>query len=164
MKRTTKSLTLKLTRGALVAALYVALTYASFGFASGAIQLRVSECLCVLPLFMPEAIIGLTVGCALSNLLTGCVFWDILFGSLATLIGAALAYLLRGLPERLKWLATLPTILANAFIVPAVLIYAYGAPDSYFFLVFTVGIGEILGAGVLGSILYYSIKKGNFLF
>lgn len=161
MNRNSKSI-IMLTRAALVAALYVALTYLSFGFASGAIQLRVSECLCVLPLFMPEAIIGLTVGCILSNLLTGCVFWDIIFGSFATLLGATFAYLLRGLPERLKWMATIPTILSNALIVPAVLIYAYGAPDSYLFLMFTVGMGEIAGAGILGSILYYSMRKVKF--
>ena len=162
MKRRTNYLATRLTRGALIAALYVALTYLSFGYASGAIQLRISECLCVMPLFMPEAILGLTVGCILSNLITGCVFWDIVFGSLATLVGATLAYFLRFLPEKLKWMATIPTILANAFIVPAVLIYAYGAPESYWFLVFTVGLGEIAGAGVLGSILYYSVRKVNF--
>ena len=162
MKRRTNYLATRLTRGALIAALYVALTYLSFGFASGVIQLRVSECLCIMPLFMPEAILGLTVGCILSNLITGCVFWDIVFGSLATLVGATLAYFLRFLPEKLKWMATIPTILANAFIVPAVLIYAYGAPESYWFLVFTVGLVEIAGAGVLGSILYYSVRKVKF--
>ena len=85
-----KKSTLYLTRGALVTALYVALTYLAtlFGLSSGVIQFRFSEALCVLPIFMPEAVLGLTVGCLLSNIISGCVIWDIIFGTLATLIGA----------------------------------------------------------------------------
>jgi hypothetical protein len=63
------------------------------------------------------------------------------------------------LPEKFKWVCTLPTILANMIIVPFVLIYAYGAPDSYPFLMMTVGIGEIVCAGIGGSALYYILKK-----
>ena len=89
--------TKQLTRGAMIAALYVVLTYISFlcGLSSGAIQVRISEALCVLPAFFPEAIPALFIGCALANLLTGSILWDIIFGSLATLIGAFGAYLLR---------------------------------------------------------------------
>ena len=152
---------LYLTRGAMIAALYVALTYFSnlFGLANGAIQFRISEALCILPMFFPEAVPGLFIGCLISNLLANGVIWDIIIGSLATLIGAAGARLLIFLPERLKWLATLPTVLANMIIVPFVLIYAYGAPDSYFFLMMTVGLGEIVCAGFGGSGLYYILKK-----
>lgn len=161
MKRNTK--TLALCRGAIVAALYVALTYVSFvfGLSSGVIQLRLSEALCILPIFMPEAAIGLWVGCILANLLTSAAIWDIIFGSLATLIGAVGAYLLRKCPEKLKFATTLPTIIANAIIVPLVLIYAYGANDGYFFILTTVSLGEILSAGVLGTVLYYGMKKSN---
>ena len=157
----TKTQTLYLTRGALIAALYVALTYASalFGLASGTIQFRLSEMLCILPIFLPEAVVGLTVGCLLANILTGAVLWDVIFGTLATLIGAVGARLLRKLPERLKPIATLPTIFANALIVPFVLIFAYGAPDAYWFLFLTVGLGEAVCAGALGTCLYYSLKK-----
>jgi uncharacterized membrane protein len=155
--------TLYITRGALIAALYVALTYASalFGLSSGAIQFRISEMLCILPVFMPEAVIGLTLGCLISNLLTGSVIWDIIFGSFATLIGALGARILRKLPKRLMWLATLPTVFANAIIVPFVLIYAYGAKDAYLYLMLTVGIGEIVCAGIMGSVLYYTIRNKN---
>lgn len=150
-----------LTRGALVGALYVALTYLSalMGLSSGAIQVRFSEALCILPLFMPEAIPGLFIGCFIANLVTGGVILDVIFGSIATLIGAVGAYLLRKIPEKVKWLATLPTILANALIVPPVLIYAYGVEMAYPLIVLTVALGEIISCGVIGTMLYYSTKK-----
>ncbi len=156
-----KKITLYTARGALVGALYVVLTLVSsmFGLSSGVIQFRISEALCILPIFMPEAIPGLFIGCALSNLIAGGVFWDILFGSIATLIGAILARVLRKLPDKYIWLATLPTVFANAFIVPFVLIYAYGAPDSYLFIAFTVFIGEAVCATGLGTALYFALKN-----
>ncbi len=155
--------TLYLTRGALIAALYVALTYvaALCGLSSGVIQFRISEALTILPIFLSEAIPGLTIGCIIANLISGSVFWDIVFGSLATLIGAVGARIIGRMATKHIWLATLPTVLANALIVPPVLIYAYGVPDAYFYLVLTVGIGEIVCAGILGSVLGYTIKKTN---
>lgn len=149
----------RVARGGLIAALYVALTYLSmaFGLSGGVIQFRLSEALCILPIFLPEAVPALTVGCLLANLLTGCAPWDIVFGAVATLIGAAGAYLIgkRAAP----WVATLPTILSNALIIPLVLIYAYGAEGGYAFFMLTVGIGEIVCAGVLGAILAAVLKK-----
>ena len=109
----------KMTRGALIASLYVALTYVAsvFGLSSGVIQFRISEALTILPVFMTEAIPGLFIGCIISNLMTPGVHpLDIAFGSVATLIGALLTYLLRRLPEKFKWIATLPPILSNAII------------------------------------------------
>ncbi len=160
-----KHTTIYLTRGALIAALYVSLTYASslFGLSSGAIQFRLSEMLCILPVFMPEAVVGLTLGCLIANLLTGAVVWDIIFGSLATLIGAVGARLLSKLPDKFLWVATVPTVISNAVIVPFVLIYAYGAPDAYPYLMLTVGVGEVVCAGFLGSLLCYALKKSKFL-
>jgi uncharacterized membrane protein len=153
--------TIALTRSAIIAALYVALTYVSAlcGLSSGVIQFRISEALCILPLFFPEAVAGLTLGCLLANLLTGAAPWDLVFGTLATFIGVFLTRLMRALPERIKWLATLPTILSNAIIIPFVLIYAYGVPDSYWFLFATVGLGELVCAGFVGSALYYVLRK-----
>ena len=158
MKRNTASY---VTRGALISALYVALTYASslIGIASGVIQFRISEMLCILPIFMPEAIPGLALGCFLANLMTGAVIWDIIFGATATLIGAVGARLLRKIPEKVKFIATLPTLFSNAIIVPLVLIYAYGVPDAYTYLMLTVGIGELVCATVGGTVLYYTLKK-----
>ena len=145
----------------MIAAMYVALTYLAFlcGLSSGVIQFRISEALCLLPIFLPEAIIGLTVGCVISNLITGAVFWDILFGSLATFIGAIGARLLRKLPDKIIFIATLPTLLANAVIVPFVLKFAYGIEGGYWFFFLTVGLGELVCATIGGTVLYFGFKK-----
>lgn len=155
--------TLYLTRGAMIAALYVALTWlcSMVGLSSGVIQFRVSEAMCILPIFLPEAVPALFVGCLISNLIAGGVVWDVIFGSVATLIGAVGARLMKNLPPRLAWLATVPTVLANAVIVPFVLIYAYGATDAFWFIALTVAIGEIVCAGVGGSMLYGLIRKSG---
>ena len=138
-------------QAALIAAIYVVLTYfvSAFHLASGAIQVRISEALTVLPFFTPAAIPGVTIGCFLSNLLTGCLPMDVLCGSLATLIGAVGSYLLR----KYKWLVPLPPVVANTLIVPYVLAYVYGAEGTIPFFMVTVGIGEVISCYVLGSIL-----------
>ena len=159
-----KNSALFLTRGAIIAALYVVLTYLSslLGLSSGVIQLRISEALCILPIFFPEAVPGLYVGCIISNIIAGANPFDIIFGSLATLLGAIGARLLRKLPDKLMWIATLPTIVANALIVPPVLIFAYGATDAYWFIVLTVFIGEVVCAGIVGYLSYFALKKSGF--
>jgi len=123
------------------------------------IQFRISEMLCILPMFFPEAVLGITVGCIISNLVTGCVIWDIVFGSLATLIGALGARLMRKIPEKLAFLATLPTLLANAIIVPFVLMLAYGAEGGYWYFFLTVALGEFVCATVGGTLLYCGLRK-----
>ncbi len=146
------------TQAALIAAHYVVLTYlaAAMGLSSGIIQIRFSEALTILPYFMSSAVPGLFVGCILANLLTGCALWDIVFGSIATLMGAVITYLLR---DKNKFLAPVAPILSNTIIVPFVLKYVYGMSGGlpYFFL--TVFIGEVLSCGVLGMILLYSLEK-----
>ena len=152
-----KNKTLQLTRAALIAALYVILTFLAqlFGLASGVIQFRLSEILTGMPLFYKEAIPGLWVGCVLANLLTGCALWDIVFGSVATLLGALGTYYLG---RKKPLLGPLFPILANMLIVPAVLQHVYGAPDSYWYLMATVGIGEIVCCGLGGMLLYRAYK------
>ena len=152
-----------LTQAAMIAALYVVLTYIAnlFGLASGVIQIRLSEMLCILPVFTPAAIPGLFIGCLLSNILTGCVIWDILFGSLATLAGAIGTYLLRNH----KFVFTLPPVAANMIVVPLVLQYAYGVPDAVWYLAVTVGAGEVISVCILGMLLYkvlYRQRKAIF--
>ena len=141
----------------LVFALYVVLTYVFSAFASGVIQVRVSEALTILPAFTPAAIPGLVIGCLLSNTLTGCVLLDIIFGSVATLIGALGSYALR----RHTWLVPIPPIVSNMIIVPFVLRFAYGATDAFPFMIATVGAGEIISCYLLGMILYGALKKVN---
>ena len=146
-----------LTQAAMIAALYVVLTFLAnaFGLASGVIQVRLSEMLAILPYFTPAAIPGVYLGCVLANVLTGGCLLDILLGSLASLIGALGAYLLRSN----MWLVPLPTILANALIVPFVLIFGYGVPDVWWYLVLTVGAGEVVSCGILGMVLLSALKK-----
>ena len=158
-----KKSALFLTQAAMIADLYVVLTYIAnlFGLASGVIQIRLSEMLCILPVFTPAAIPGLFIGCLLSNILTGCVIWDILFGSLATLAGAIGTYLLRNH----KFVFTLPPVAANMIVVPLVLQYAYGVPDAVWYLAVTVGAGEVISVCILGMLLYkvlYRQRKAIF--
>ena len=141
----------KLTRAALIAALYVVLTLAiaAFGLASGAIQVRISEALTVLPFFTASAVPGLAVGCLLANILTGAALPDVIFGTLATLLGAIGTRLLR----RHRILCTLPPVIANVLIIPPVLHFAYGIPGGIPFFMLTVGAGEIISCVILGQLL-----------
>ncbi len=144
--------TLMLTNAGMIAALYVVLTVlaAQFNLANGAIQVRFSEALTILPVFTVAAVPGLTVGCILANLLTGCAAWDVVFGSLATLIGAVGTRLLRQRPL----LAWIPPVISNAAIVPVILMKVYGVEDAWWFLVLTVGAGELISCGLLGLLLW----------
>jgi len=146
-----------LCEASLIAALYIVLTYLAnmLGLANNAIQVRFSEALTILPYFAQSSIPGLFVGCLLSNILTGCALPDIIFGSLATLIGAVGTYLLR---KKNKYLSPLPPIVANAIIVPLLLKYAYGVEPLWFSFV-TVTAGEIISCGILGIILLNALYK-----
>ncbi len=142
---------------AIIAALYVVLTYlaSALGLANFAVQVRFSEALTILPLFTSAAIPGLFAGCILANILTGCALWDVVFGSLATLLGALGTHFLR----KHKILATLPPIIANTIIVPFVLLNVYNLEGTYWFFALTVCLGEIISCGILGTLLRKSLKK-----
>ena len=156
MKETKHQSVLFLAQGAMIAAIYVVLTLVFAPFSYGEVQVRISAALTILPLFTPAAIPALFVGCLISNILGGCVLPDIIFGSLATLIGAVGTYMLR---RQNKFLAPLPPIIANALIVPFVLRYAYQVPLPIPFMMLTVGIGEVISCGVLGMILHTALNK-----
>ncbi|MBO5454260.1 MAG: QueT transporter family protein [Clostridia bacterium] len=147
-----------LTKAAVIAAIYVVLTFVSaiFGLSNGVIQVRISEALTVLPYFLPEATAGLFIGCIIANTLTGCALWDVIFGSIATLIGAWCTSKLKN-----RWLLPLPPVISNAIIVPFVLQYVYGATESWLFITATVAAGEIISCGILGQILYSLIDKNK---
>lgn len=175
-----------LTQAALIAALYVVLTEISniFGLASFAVQIRFSEALTILPFFTPAAIPGLFVGCIISNLLVSANIFDIIFGSLATLIGAFLTYFIgkatsgknannktdafdvtSTIPtskswykKTAAWLAPIPPIAANTLIIPFVLKYAYGYEPLWLFFL-TVFAGEFISCGILGMPLLFLVKK-----
>ena len=145
-----------LTQSAMIAALYVVLTVMFQPISFGDMQVRIAEALTVLPAFTPAAVPGLFIGCLSGNLLGGAILPDIIFGSLATLLGALFTYLLR---KQSKFLAPLPPIFFNTLIVPFVLRYAYkiNLPILYFML--TIGIGEVISCGILGLILYTALQK-----
>lgn len=151
-------------QAAMIAAIYVALTMVSSmaGLASGTIQVRISEALCILPVFIPAAIPGLWIGCFLANLLTGGILLDVVCGSIATLIGALGTYLLR----KHKILCTIPPVIANMVIVPFVLKYGYGLVVEYkgvdwtlLFNAVTVGIGEVITCIFIGGLLLRVLAK-----
>ena len=150
-----------ITQAAAIAALYVVLTLLAnaLGLANYAVQVRFSEALTILPFFTPAAIPGLFVGCLLSNFLCGSILWDIVFGSLATLIGAVGTYLIRKkLPD---WCACIPPIVANTIIIPFILAYAYKFEGGVPFFMLTVGAGEVISCGLLGTILLTVLKKNR---
>lgn len=151
-------------QAAMIAAIYVVLTFVAnaFALANYAVQVRFSEALTILPYFTPAAIPGLFIGCLLSNILTGCALPDIIFGSLATLLGALGTYAL----SRWKWCAPICPIISNTIIVPLVLIYGYGllieglsVLQCFGYYCLTVGAGEIISCGILGMILLFALEK-----
>lgn len=145
-----------LTHAAATAAIYTVLTViaAGFGLANGAVQVRFSEALTVLPFFTPAAVPGLAVGCLISNIVTGCALPDIIFGTLATLLGALGSHALR----RNRFLVSLPPILANTIIIPFVLSYAYHIPGGIPYFMLTVGAGEVISCLLFGQILLTALS------
>ena len=145
-----------ITQAAMIAAIYVVLCVAFEPISYGAIQTRIAEALTILPFFTPAAIPGLFIGCFIANLLGGGIILDVVCGSIATLIGAVGTYLLR---KKSKYLACLPPIIANVLIVPWVLKYGYGEPFGIPFLMGTVGLGEILTCGIMGTALVMVLQR-----
>ena len=155
-----RSSALRIAQGAAIAALYVVLTLIFAPISFGEMQVRISEALTILPMFTPAAIPGLFVGCVLGNLLGGAIVWDVVFGSMATLIGAVGGYLLR----KNRWLVPLPTVLANAIIVPFVLRYGYGVELPVALMMVYVAVGEIVSCYGLGQLLATVLMKHRNLF
>lgn len=145
-----------MTQAAMIAAIYVVLTFVFKPISFGEVQVRIAEALTILPVFTPAAIPGLFVGCILGNTLGQAALPDILFGSLATLIGAFGTYMLRNKPPVI---ATLPPIIANTIIIPFVLYYAYGVPIAIPFLMLFILAGELVSCMGLGLLLHKAIGK-----
>lgn len=142
-------------QAAAIAAVYVVLTVLFAPISFGEIQIRFAEGLTVLPYFTPAAIPGLFIGCIIGNFMGGAIPIDILFGSIATLIGALLSYTLR----KHKFLVPLPPIAANTLLVPFVLYYGYGINLPIPFLMLTIGIGEVVSCGVIGLVLLFALDR-----
>ena len=146
-----------ITQGAVIAAMYVVLVLIFDTFSFGPIQFRIAEMLTIMPYFTPAAIPGLFVGCLIANIIGGGLIWDIVFGSIATLIGAIGSYLVR----KNKWLVPLPPIISNMVIVPFVLKYAYGYDGLLVYFMFTVGLSEIIVCGIIGMALLTVMAKNR---
>jgi len=144
-----------ITEAGIIAALYTVLVLI-FSFSSfGPIQFRIAEALTILPYFTPAAIPGVTIGCFLSAVLTAADPMDMIFGSLATLIAACISYAVR----KHKFLVPIPPIVVNALVIPFILKFAYGDAQSIPFMMLTVGAGEIVAVGVLGTLLLVALEQ-----
>ena len=153
---------------AVIAAAYVALSFvsAAFGLAFGPVQLRLSEVLCVLPVFTPAAIPGLFVGCIVSNILSFSPL-DILFGSLATLIAAVLTRAFRNIRFKdIPLLSLFPPVIVNAVIVGTE-IAVFFMPNEAFLPAFLINavqvfLGQMIVCYVFGIPFYFAMKRVRF--
>lgn len=142
-----------ITRSAVIAALYAALTLLLYPISFGAVQFRVSEALTLLPIVMPEAIPGLFIGCLLSNIIGSATPWDIIFGSLATLLAAILTYATR----RNKILAAAWPVVCNTVIVGLVLAFTLNLPVGL--TMAEVGLGELAVVYTVGMVMLAALKR-----
>lgn len=153
--------TLFICQAGIIAALYVALTFVFAPISFGAVQVRIAEALTILPIFTPAAIPGLFVGCLIGNFLGGGIILDVIFGSIATLLGAIGTYLLR---KKNPIFGTIPPIVANTLIVPFVIKFAYADEMALPLIMLMILGGEVLSCGVLGGMLGLSLKKTKLAF
>lgn len=160
----------RLCRSAVIAALYIVLTYA-FGMLSsqGFLQIRPAEALCILPLFYAEAIPALYVGCMLANIISLFGIYDVFFGSLATLFAAICTYLVgrifRNAFARIS-LGGLFPILLNAFLIPLIIVLLYGdvggyetATIAYWAYFASLFCTQAIWVYALGAPLYFFVDK-----
>ena len=160
----------KLVRCGLVAALYVVLCLALQPLSYGAVQVRVAEALCLLPVFGTEYILGVVLGCFLANLL-GSTIVDVIFGTLATLLACLVTYRLRNIRFKgLALAASLPPVLFNAVIIGIEIAVMFPDPSSSapIWLAcitngISVGIGELISCTVLGVLLVKIIESNTAL-
>lgn len=146
-------------RNALYTAIYVVLCIAFAPISYGMVQVRISEALCILPIFDEFAIISVTFGCFLANIFNGSVI-DAIFGTLATFIGLLL---IKFIKKDNFFLKLLPTILSNTIIIPFVLKYGYGLIEvPIIIFAIYIAIGEVIAVYILGYLLYKALQKFYF--
>ena len=147
--------TRRLVRGAVIAAIYAVLTLLLQPISYGAIQIRFSEALTLLPILMSEAVPGVTLGCLLANVLGGSMLPDIVFGTLATFLAAVATRRLR----QNFWLAAAMPVIANGLIVGAVVHFCYAPEMALPLCMLTVALGEAVACFVVGPLLIAARKK-----
>ena len=146
----------QLALNALYISLYVILTIMLQPFSYGPIQVRISEALCILPLYDKLSVISITLGCLLANAYNGNIY-DIIFGTLATFLGLILTYKLR---KKNFFVATAPTLISNAIIIPFVLKYGYGLSDIVVYVeALFILLGEALSVYLVGYLIRPLLEK-----
>lgn len=161
----TNNATIYLVQGALIAAIYAALTYFLAPLSYGPVQFRFSEALTVLPAFTPAAIPGLTIGCLLANLSSPYGIVDIVFGTVATLLAAISTYITRKIIIKgVPILAPLFPVIFNGLIVGFEI--SYLSPEGFSVLAFlsaflSVAFGEAVICFVLGVPLCVGLNKSK---
>ena len=158
-----RSITVVLARAGVIAALYTATSLIIAPIASGAIQVRLSEALTLLPLLFPEAVPALFIGCVLSNLITGCAPLDIIFGSLITLMAAtstcSVGLFVKKTAQKIVFGGMFPVLL-NAFLLPVLWVYCYGASEYIYILqAALLLLGQGVSVYVIGTPIYLAIRK-----
>ena len=153
--------------GAVIAALYTAcsLLPGISAISYGPIQFRIAEALMLLCLFSPSAVVGVTLGCLLTNIFTpfGANMFDLVFGTGATLLAALTMYFGRKFFIKNIWLAPLPVVVFNALIVGSYLpLLLTDEPIAIWYCMLTVGLGELAVCYVLGLPLAKLAQKKNF--
>jgi uncharacterized membrane protein len=148
-----------LTISAMISAVYLVLTLIFYLTSFWPYQIRFAEALTVLPYFTPLAIPGLFVGCLVANIIGGNGIWDIVIGTLATLIAAYLTYKISYNKPKRKLLAPLPPVIINAVIVGAMLSILYKMP--LFVTMLSVGLGQIVACYLIGYPLMLLIEKNK---
>ncbi len=160
-------ITQRLCRAGIIAALYAVLTYIFLPFAYGPFQIRPAEALCLLPLFFPEAIPALTVGCFLSNLTSPYLAFDLPFGTLTTLAAACATYgvgrFLKKEPVKIA-LGGLFPVLLNALVLPLILLFVGGESYQSLWIAYLSAAGSIfltecIWVYILGTPLYFAVKR-----
>lgn len=154
------SITKLLARTGLIAALYAVLTLVLYPISYGPVQCRISEIMTLLPLFFAEAIPGLIIGCLVANIFSG-VIMDMVFGTLATALAAVATYIIGKVIKNkaMPFIAALPPVLFNAFILPLMWMLFTEEPGFYWYNFASVAIGQILAVYILGIPLYYAMKS-----
>ena len=158
-----KNLTIKIARAGIISALYIVTSLITAPIASGAVQVRLSEALTLLPLIFPEAVPALFIGCAFSNLITACAPFDVLFGSIITLVASLLTF---GVGKLIKktylkiFIGGLFPVLLNAFLLPVIWVWCYGAIEYiYIIQVCLLLAGQTISVYALGTPLFLRIRK-----
>ena len=161
LKISTRKTTHSLALMGIIGALYVILTLAFYPISFGAIQVRISELMTILPLFCGEAVIGLTIGCLISNLLGNGIL-DIVFGTLATLVSAVCTYFVGKKIKKDILRFTIGgffPIIINAIVVPFTFLAITSLKELYIISLIQVFVGQTLSVYGLGSVVYFVFGK-----